>query len=130
MDNSTDFSKVDCLFIVVADNNWTWTWAWATIGKTSYSTNDGVCEFSFVGMGSDVFTSGSYVNSHEGGHALLGLNHEEGENTEKYGCDYKGNGQGGQKSPFSVMGNEESFLSAYIQYMLGWIPKEKSYFFF
>src|SRR3990167_8685911 len=64
-DDSVDFTEIDCLFVVVADNDWTFTWAWASIGAGYTQTDDGICDFSYIRMGSDLFSSGSYLIPHE-----------------------------------------------------------------
>jgi len=126
-DASVDFTEIDCLFIVVADNDQTFTWAWATLGARYTQTDDGICDFSYISMGSDSFSSDSFLNPHELGHALGSLYHEAGENvTKKDACGYTGSEPEEYKSFASVMGNKYSFFSLYTQYtQLGWLDKER-----
>ena len=30
IDDSVNFQEIDCIFVVVADNDWTWSWAWSS----------------------------------------------------------------------------------------------------
>lgn len=124
VDSSLDFSKIDCLFVVVADTSWTWTWGWASIGKSAYSTDDGYCQFSDIRMGSDLFSSGSYINSHELGHAILSQYHAAGRNTSQEDeCGYSGEAE--EYKGLDVMGGIYFFLSALRQYLLGWLSEER-----
>lgn len=123
-DDSVDYQEVDCLFIVVADNNWTWTGAWASIGKSAYSTDDGYCQFSDIRMGSDLFSSGSYLNSHELGHAIFSQYHAAGMNTSREDeCGYYGEAK--EYNGHDVMGGIYFFLSTLRQYLLGWLLEER-----
>ncbi|KKT20729.1 MAG: Esterase, PHB depolymerase family [Parcubacteria group bacterium GW2011_GWB1_43_8] len=126
-DDSVDFTEIDCLFVVVADNDWTFTWAWASMGAGYTQTDDGICDFSHIRMGSDLFSSGSYLNPHEFGHALFGLYHEAGENiAKKDTCGYTGSEPKEYNSFASIMGDRYSFFSLYTQYkQLGWLDKER-----
>ena len=125
IDDSVDFKEVDCLFIVVADNDRTWTSAMATLGKINNSTNEGYVKFSNVRIGSDFFSNNSCVNSHELGHALLSQHHGAGASTTKENeCGYQQDGAEEYWDAFDVMGNSHSFLSALRQYLLGWLHEE------
>ena len=128
-DDSVDFTEIDCLFVVVADNDWTFTWAWASIGAGYTQTDDGICNFSYIRMGSDLFSSGSYLIPHELGHALFGLYHEAGENiAKKDACGYEG-AEPEEYNGFSVMGNKFLFLSLWTQYLLEWLSGERVTYF-
>jgi len=127
VDDSVDFTEIDCLFIVVADNDGTFTRAWASTGVGYTQTDDGICDFSYVRMGSDLFSRSPRVNSHELGHALGDLKHEAGENiAKKDACGYTGSEPEEYNSFASVMGDRYSFFSLYAQYtQLGWLDKER-----
>ena len=126
-DDSVDFAQIDCLFVVVADNDWKWGWGWASIGEYAHSTDNNYYQFSDVRVGSDFFSSGSYLNSHELGHALYGLYHEAGMNTSRNDiCGYDTDAKPEEyNSPFNVMGNAYSFFPLFTQYERGDLPEER-----
>lgn len=125
-DDDVDYSNVDCLFVVVADNNWTWTGAMASTGKSTNLTNDGYCRFSIIRMGSKVFSSSPYTNSHELGHAVLERTHGAGMNTVRGDrCDYQDGKVEEYGDPCNVMGSNYCFFPLWIQYEVGWLPEER-----
>lgn len=126
-DKDTDFGKIDCLFVVVADSNEALPGALASLGDFSFNTNDGYFQFSYAIVGSKRFVNFPSTNSHEICHALFALPHEAGANTtQENGCAYQDGEAEEYHSPFSVMGSEYSFLSTWTQYdALGWLKKER-----
>jgi len=124
-DYSINYQEVDCLFIVVADNDWTWMGAWAPIGKPGYTTNDGYCQFSNVRIGSDFFSNDSQATSHEIGHAVFGQYHAAGMNTSRRENECGLDGEAEEYRGLDVMGYVYFFLSTLRQYLLGWLPEER-----
>ena len=131
-DDYVDYNEIDCLFIVMADNDNTLaSYATASLGTfqigdgSNIGTNDGVSFLSSVDMSSGIFPNNPATISHELGHAILALRHGGGENiSRKDGCGYSGGEAEDYKDHFDVMGNGYFYFSTKRQHDIGWLPEK------